>query len=138
VTHLHIKAEKWHSDLPESLQYSPERPRTFADYYGVKLALYYHSTKLLIRKPFLDLLGCCGNEILGFYVGKALSCVNTAHDILSLFLNEFDQTWLIEIALAWAILHFLLQATTMLIIQFSSSYSTPLPCPRLVLEKSGH
>jgi hypothetical protein len=54
VTQLHIKAEKLHSDLPESLQYSPERPHIFAECYGVKLVLHYYSTKLLIGKTFLD------------------------------------------------------------------------------------
>jgi hypothetical protein len=137
VIQLHIKAEKWHSDLPESLQYTPERSGTFNECFSIKLALHYHSTKLLIGKPFLDFLRCYGNEIPDFYIEKASSCVKAAHEILNLFPNQYDRTWLMELAPAWIILHFLLQATTVLIIQLSSSYSIPLPSPKLVLEKSG-
>jgi hypothetical protein len=137
VTQLYIKAEQWHSDLPKILQYNPERSCTIAECYGVNLALHYYSTKLLIGKPFLDLLGGAENEIPVFHLERASSCVKAAHEILNLFPNEYDRTWLMGIAPAWTILHFLLQATTVLIIQFSLSYSTPLPCPNLVLEKSG-
>ncbi|KAI7971777.1 hypothetical protein EIK77_000335 [Talaromyces pinophilus] len=137
VAQLHIKVEKWHSDLPESLQYNPERAGTFAERYRVKLALHYHSTKVLIGKPFLNFLRCYRREIPDSYAEQASSCVKAAHAILNLFPNKYDRTWLMELAPAWAILHFLLQATTVLIIQFSSSHNTQLPCPKLALEKSG-
>jgi hypothetical protein len=64
--------------------------------------------------------------------------VKAAHAILNLFPNDYDRAWLTEVASAWVTLHFLLQATTVLITQFSLGYSPPLPWSKLVLEKAEH
>jgi hypothetical protein len=138
INQLHAKTEKWLSDLPKSLQCNFERTHTlaFTDCYSVKLALHYHSTKLLIGKPFLDYLRGREDETSDFHLEKTLSCVKAAHAILNLFPNDYDQTWLTEVAPVWATLHFLLQATTVLIIQFSLGYKAPLPFSKVAMEKS--
>jgi hypothetical protein len=137
ATQLNAKAEKWQSDLPKPLQCNRRRSCSLAKCYSVNLELHYHSAKLLIGKPFLDSLRRHGDGISGFCLEKASSCLKAAHEILNLFPDDYDRIWLTETARPWTVLHFLLQATTVLFIQSSMSYCAQFPYPKLFLEKSG-
>lgn len=120
ITDLNIKADVWVSKLPSAFRFMDEKRATNRDYRSLRLGLQYYSTKILIGKPCLQSLDQPSAGDDRFYEKTAVGCVEAACKMLDLFPAAFDVTWLTEVAPWWSVLHYLVQATTVLLIRVSA------------------
>jgi hypothetical protein len=121
ITDLNIKADVWLTKLPSAFKFMDEKRATDRDYRCLRLGLQYYSAKILISKPCLHSLDWSSAGDHRFYEKTGDSCVEAACHMLGLFPAAFDATWLTEVAPWWSVLHYLVQATTVLLIRVSVS-----------------
>lgn len=130
IADLNIKADVWVSKLPTAFRFTDENRLTNRDYRCLRLGLQYYSTKILIGKPCLQSLDQFSAGEDRFYEKTADGCVEAACKMLDLFPAAFDATWLTEVAPWWSVLHYIVQATTVLLIRVSGS-ADPTPSRKL-------
>ncbi|RAK96569.1 putative C6 transcription factor [Aspergillus ibericus CBS 121593] len=118
ISMLHGKAEAWLSRLPPAFHFTQGAPSF--ERQRVSLAFRFFSTKLLITQPCLSRLAQqnYGNDPPGrFCETMAGVCVEHASQMLDLLPDPPDLPWVYRISPWWCILHYLMQSTTVLIIE---------------------
>lgn len=90
----------------------------------VSLALYYYSTRILINRPCLPQSGLQENSDFQlprshFSNDAAITCVHSALLLISLLPDKPSQQWLYTISPWWTMLHFIMQAITVLLVHLS-------------------
>jgi Fungal specific transcription factor domain len=143
ITDANIKLEAWLSKLPAGFRFLGEEQRAMRDRYSLSLALHFYSTKILACKPCLHY---SDRPVAGddkFYDRIAASCVQAARRMLDLFPAKYDASWLNQVAPWWCILHYLVQATAVLLIDFPLNQTVTAAAaggsavePRQALEKA--
>lgn len=142
ITDANAKLETWLSKLPAAFKTVEEDGSLVArDRYSLSLALQYYSATILACKPCLHYFDkpSTSSGDNGFYTRIAASCVQAACRMLDLFPGEFDGTWFNQAAPWWCMLHYTVQATAVLLIDFSLHPPGSMPeASRQALEKAAN
>ncbi|OQD78994.1 hypothetical protein PENANT_c067G07887 [Penicillium antarcticum] len=119
------KLDQWHSGLPDCMHFRDDhRASTTSDPYQVSLSLHYYSIRIVLNRPCFTLPKA--NEKTGIRSFRshlerntALLCLRSSLAIVFLLPNSPDVDWAYHVAPWWAFLHFLVQATTILLLHLS-------------------
>lgn len=114
----------WRTGLPDSLNFEMTNSGptlSIKDGYRVSLAMHYHSSRIVLNRP------CLARKKNGTsdqsHVSRAsrdmeMNCLHSALAILSIFPDEPSTSWF-RCVPWWSLVHFLVQATTILLIEMS-------------------
>lgn len=117
------KLERWRSSLPNLFDFSKkQRDQQFVRQ-RMSLGFFYYSIKTLINRPCL----CKVNRRIPNQSGKskdfnrsaAISCVHAAKATLDLLPDEPNTIGLYKISPWWCLLHYLMQATSALMLELA-------------------
>lgn len=140
ITDANAKLETWLSKLPVGFRFVEEDGSLVArDRFSLSLALHYYSATILACKPCLHYFDkpSTSSGDNSFYTRIAASCVQAACRMLDLFPAEFDGTWFNQAAPWWCMLHYTVQATAVLLIDFPLHPPGSIPgTSRQALEKA--
>ena len=123
---------EWRSGLPDSLSFevldtSPNLP--IMDSFRISLAMHYYSSRIILNRPCLtrkkDGKSADTSRLSRQRRDIEKTCLQSAFAILEIFPNEPVSEWLCS-APWWNVLHFLVQAITILLIQFSFGCSSQM------------
>ncbi|KAJ6008067.1 hypothetical protein N7540_012043 [Penicillium herquei] len=113
-------ADNWRSRLPTEFQFTKfDSDQPFA-LQSVSLIFQFYTTKLVIAQPCLRRLAfqTAGDPSSGTICDTMASiCVQVARDMLSLLPDETNIHLLYQVSPWWSILHYMMQSTTVLLIQ---------------------
>ncbi|KAJ5703695.1 hypothetical protein N7493_011620 [Penicillium malachiteum] len=113
-------ADNWLSHLPAEFQFTKiDSDQPFA-LHGVSLSFQYYTTKLVITQPCLRRLAyqpAGDSSSRSICNTMASMCVQVARDMLSILPDETNILLLYQVSPWWAILHYMMQSTTVLLIQ---------------------
>ena len=120
------KMVDWRSGLPDSISFEVinSGPNlSTKDAYRVSLAMHYHSSRIILNRPCLTRKKKDGKKDVKNHISRArreieMTCLLSALAILSIFPDEPGAEWLRRVPW-WNALHFLVQATTVLLINIS-------------------
>ncbi|KAI9926700.1 hypothetical protein MW887_003793 [Aspergillus wentii] len=116
---LNSKTEAWLSGLPESFQFTGDHETGSSERQRLWLAFCFYSTKIILSQPCLRCLTwqpCESGLSENFSVAMAGTCVDSARQMLDLLPEEPDTTWLYRLSPWSCILHYIVQCTTVLLI----------------------
>lgn len=118
ISTLDSKTDAWFSRLPDDFRFTGVQGSRVFERQTSSLAFGYYSTKLIIIQPCLRHaihLGRGASSPGSFCDSMTDQCVDTAMRMLSLLPDPPDTAWLYRISPWWCILHYLMQATTVLL-----------------------
>ncbi|KAJ5555966.1 hypothetical protein N7513_003608 [Penicillium frequentans] len=118
--------EEWSSSLPDSISFKiidAGQSLSKVNAYKISLSLHYYSSRIILNKPCLARARTAGDRVSNSYRSwakeeSAMTCLHSALAILSVFPDRPDSIWVCHV-LWWNVLHFLVQATTVLLINLS-------------------
>lgn len=121
------KLDSWLSTINEGMSFANGDGKLFHSMLSrdqVGLALHYYSTRILLNRPCLSRPGFkehSGIRIPRNRFGKdtALACVRSALSLLNVLPDEASKGWFYGTAPWWTVLHFLVQAAAVLLIQLA-------------------
>ncbi|CAL5868465.1 uncharacterized protein PFLUO_LOCUS2691 [Penicillium psychrofluorescens] len=115
----------WRSSLPDSLRFEVLNSGlnlSTEDAYRISLAMHYHSSRIILNRPCLtrkkEGKSDVKNHISRARADIEMTCLHSALEILSIFPDDPSVVWL-RCVPWWNVLHFLVQATTILLINLS-------------------
>ena len=123
IGRLDEQLEYWYRTLPVAFDF--KRKQRDKDYYEYRLGLgfVYYGTKMVIHRPCLCRLdrkiSGQSSRSLEFNRNTAQACVEAAKDLLSQIPDEPNAVGLIRVGPWWSILHWLVQAATVLMLEIS-------------------
>lgn len=123
IQNLNDQIENWYRTLPASLDF--KRNQRDRDLYEHRLSLgfAYYSSKMMVHRPCLCRLDRKiphqSTKSLEFNRNSATSCVEAARELLRLVPDEPNAVGLIKVGPWWSILHWMVQATTVLMLELS-------------------
>lgn len=123
IGELDEQLESWYRALPAILDF--RRNQRDRELYECRLSLgfFYHSTKIMVHRPCLCRLDRKiphqSDKSLAFNRNSATTCVDSARDTLRLIPDEPNAVGLIKVGPWWSILHWMVQATTVLMLELS-------------------
>lgn len=117
ISALNNKADAWLSKLPKTFRFTGPSGNVDFERQISSLAFRYYSTKLIITQPCLRHAALQGgtSSIGNFCDTMTDQCVDIATQILDLLPEPPDSSWLYHIAPWWCVLHYLMQAMTVLL-----------------------
>ncbi|RAO64809.1 uncharacterized protein BHQ10_000821 [Talaromyces amestolkiae] len=117
---LKSRIDLWFNQLPEAFKFtqkessSPEQVRA-----KLGLAFQYYSARITLGRPCLCRRDATSNKSTSFSHKMALVSLEAAARMLDLIPDAPDPFQLYQLAPWWSILHFLMQATTVLLLELS-------------------
>jgi hypothetical protein len=123
IGELGEQLENWYRALPPILDF--KRSQRDRDFYECRLSLgfFYNSTKVMIHRPCLCRLDRKiphqSNKSLEFNRNAATTCIDAARDNLQLIPDEPNPVGLIKVGPWWSILHWLVQSSSVLMLELS-------------------
>lgn len=123
IATLNSKIEKWRAELPNVFDFSKkQRDQQFVRQ-RMSLGFFYYSVLTLINRPCLcrmerkipDQSGKAKN----FNLETAMKCVHAARNMLDLLPQEPNSVGLYTVAPWWCLVHYLMQAATVLMLELS-------------------
>jgi hypothetical protein len=122
-----VKLDDWLYSLHPSFTFADESGHPvpgFTSRYQVSLALIYYSARIILSRPCLTRPD--DNKDTGikfprsrFGNDTALVCLQASLSLISVFPDQPDAAWAYNISPWWSTLHFLAQATTIVLIHMS-------------------
>lgn len=120
----------WLANLPDCMNLDGLKSGpnlSINDPYRVSLSLHYHSSRIVLNRPCLTRKRT-GNNDMKYHISRErrdieMNCLQSALAMLSIFPDEPSRSWLL-CAPWWTVLHFLVQATTILLINISVDCSS--------------
>jgi len=120
---LESKLEQWRSELPSVFDFTKKqrdqqfvRPR-------MSLGFFYYSTLMIINRPCLCRLDKKipneSRKSFHFNRSAAVNCVHAARDMMEMLPEEPNPIGLYKVAPWWGIIHHLVQAVTVLMLELS-------------------
>ncbi|OQD81831.1 hypothetical protein PENANT_c025G04749 [Penicillium antarcticum] len=124
--------EEWSSSLPDSVSFkaiNAGETVSKSNTYQISLSLHYYSSRIVLNRPCLTRPRASGKSAINSYRSRAreesaTTCLHSALAILSIFPDQPDPIWACYV-LWWNVLHFLVQATTILLINISLENLAP-------------
>lgn len=121
----------WRSGLPDSISFEviiSGSDLSIKDAYRVSLAMHYHSCRIILNRPCLtrkkkDGKSDVKNRFAPARRNTGTTCLLSALALLSIFPDEPGAEWL-RCVPWWNVLHYLVQATTILLINISFDSSS--------------
>ncbi|KAJ5740589.1 hypothetical protein N7493_000461 [Penicillium malachiteum] len=120
----------WRSGLPDSLSFEEINwgPNlSTQDAYRVSLAMHYYSSRMLLTRPSITRKKGTEDDIKSHVLrarkDSESACLSSALALISVFPDQPSNLWLRYVPW-WNVLHFLVQATTILLINISMAYSS--------------
>lgn len=122
ISNLNTNADKWLSRLPAEFHFTKLETTTIDPYVRQRadLGFRFYNTKLVISQPCLRHLAFQSPSVSpgGALCGTmAAMCVQMAGKMLDMLPSEPDATWLYGVSPWWCVLHYIMQATTILMIE---------------------
>ena len=123
IRSLGEQLETWHRNLPAMFDFRrKQRDREFYEY-RMGLGFFYYGTKIMIHRPCLCRLDRKiphqSSNSLDFNRTAATTCVDAARDLLSLIPDEPNAVGLMKVGPWFSVLHWLVKATTVLMLEIS-------------------
>ncbi|KAL4786793.1 fungal-specific transcription factor domain-containing protein [Aspergillus varians] len=134
ISALNGRASSWLSNLPAELHFTLGTP----DYEKERLSLAFsfYSSKILITQPCLSRIlqqASWDNQVETFCTTTAATCVDMAIKMVALLPNTPELTWVYNLSPWWCIVHYIMQATTVLLISmFIREKSNSIQYPRTI------
>ena len=120
---LSDQLETWYRHLPAIFDFRrKQRDRDFYEF-RMSLGFFYYGTKIMIYRPCLCRLDRKiphqSSKSLDFNREAATSCVDSARAMLDLIPDEPNAVGLMKVGPWWSVLHWLVQACTVLMLEVS-------------------
>ena len=123
ISALDAKLEKWRVSLPSVFDFTKKQRDQQFGRQRLNLGFFYYGTRILINRPCLCRLDRriekASNRCKVFNWDTATLCVRAAKGMLDLLPAEPNPVGLYKIAPWWCLLHHLVQAATILMIELS-------------------
>ena len=123
IKQLDEQLEYWYRTLPSTFDFRRKQRDKEHFEYRLGLGFFYYGTKMVIHRPCLCRLDRKipgqSSRSLQFNRNAAQTCVEAARDLLSLIPDEPNAVGLIRVGPWWSILHWLVQAATVLMLEIS-------------------
>lgn len=123
ISALAVKLEQWRTGLPPIFDFSKRQRDQQFSRQRMYLGLFFYSTAMIISRPCL----CRMNRTMPhaseksreFDRATAAKCVHAAKDMLDLLPNEPNPVGLYKVAPWWCLVHHLVQASTISMLELS-------------------
>ena len=122
IQSLMLEIDTWFMNLPGPYDFTSTQSSQCPAGQKMGLAFLFYSIKVGITRPCLcrlDSVRTQGKKAYDFCSKTAAECVESACHMLTLFPETPDATLLHETCPWWCILHFLMQATTVLLLELA-------------------
>ncbi|KIX06227.1 uncharacterized protein Z518_04202 [Rhinocladiella mackenziei CBS 650.93] len=123
IKDLDEQLEYWYRKLPQAFDFRRNQRERGSYEYRLNLGFFYYSAKMTIHRPCLCRLDRKipnqSTKSLEFNRNSATTCVEAAMEMLQLMPDEPNAVGLIRVGPWWNILHWLVQATTVLMLEIS-------------------
>lgn len=122
IQSLMLEIDTWFMNLPSPYDFTSTQTTQCPAGQKMGLAFLFYSTKIGITRPCLcrlDSVRPQGEKAYDFCNKTAAECVESACHMLTLFPESPDASLLHETCPWWCILHFLMQATTVLLLELA-------------------
>lgn len=122
IQSLMLELDSWFMNLPSAYDFTSTHTSQCPMNQRVGLALLFYSTKIGITRPCLCRLDGAlsqGDRAYEFCTKTAAECVESACHMLTLFPDAPDVALLYKASPWWCILHYLMQATTVLLLELA-------------------
>ncbi|KAJ5175608.1 uncharacterized protein N7482_001485 [Penicillium canariense] len=116
---FNTNTDEWFARLPKEFRFgTPDTTRSFIRQ-RTSLGFRFYTTKLVISQPCLRRLACQPHATISSSVcdTMASTCVQVAGRMLDLLPDEADTDWLYGASPWWCVLHYVMQSTTILLIE---------------------
>ncbi|KAJ0417004.1 fungal-specific transcription factor domain-containing protein [Aspergillus carlsbadensis] len=134
ISALNGKADSWLAKLPAELHFTQGAPESEKE--RLSLAFSFYSTKILITQPCLSRLlrqASCGSQVETFCTTMSALCGDLATEMLDLLPSTPDLPWVHQLSPWWSIVHYIMQATTVLSISlFIKQKASTVQHPRII------
>ncbi|KAJ5179864.1 C6 transcription factor [Penicillium capsulatum] len=120
ITTLNSKADNWLSHLPSQLCFAPLDQDDPLARWRTGLGFHFYTTKLIITQPCLRRIAYQTPSVAvpsAVCNSMASLCVQVARQMLALLPDQVDTTWLYSMTQWWCILHYIMQSTSVLLIE---------------------
>ena len=123
IAKLDAKLERWRQNLPHLFDFTKKQREQQFIRQRISLGFFFYSTKTIINRPCL----CKVDRRIPHESGKAKEfnrvaaarCVHAARDLMEMLPNEPNAIGLYRVSPWWCLVHHLVQATTVLMIELS-------------------
>jgi hypothetical protein len=123
IKDLDERLEYWYRKLPQAFAFRRKQRERGSYEFRLNLGFFFYSTKMTVHRPCLCRLdrkiAGQSNKSLEFNRNSAAACVEAAMEMLQLIPDEPNAVGLISVGPWWSILHWLVQATTVLMLEVS-------------------
>ncbi|KAL4994263.1 fungal-specific transcription factor domain-containing protein [Aspergillus recurvatus] len=128
IPHYQSRLHSWASNLHPAFAFTDKNINELSlskdSRAQVTLALSYYSSQIILSRPCLTRPVAEGGSNIRFPRSRfkndtALTCVHSALSLISVLPDEPDTTWMLRKSPWWCILHYIMQAITILLIQLS-------------------
>lgn len=121
------KMDQWLSGLHDSLVFEDIHDSTFPrskSCYQVSLALHYYSARIVLNRPCLTRPHVDSKSGIRFpnslfHDNTALACLRASLALIKILPNQIEAGWVYNTTSWWSFLHFLMQATIIMLIHMS-------------------
>lgn len=123
IATLNTKIEKWRGELPNVFDFTKrQRDQQFVRQ-RMSLGFFYYSVSTIINRPCLCRIDRKipdqSDKAKDFNRETAMKCVHAARDMLEMLPQEPNSVGLYTIAPWWCLVHYLMQAATVLMLEIS-------------------
>ncbi|KAI1629128.1 fungal-specific transcription factor domain-containing protein [Exophiala viscosa] len=123
IGELDEQLEFWYRKLPQAFAFKRKQRERGSYEYRLSLGFYYYGAKMTIHRPCLCRLDRKiphqSVKSLEFNRNSAASCVKAAMELLELIPDEPNAIGLIRVGPWWSMLHWLVQSTTVLMLEIT-------------------
>ena len=123
IKDLDGRLEHWYRKLPQPFAFRRKQRERGSYEYRLNLGFFFYSTKMTVHRPCLCRLDRKipgqSHQSLEFNRNSAAACVEAAMELLRLIPDESNAVGLIRVGPWWNIVHWLVQATTVLMLEIS-------------------
>jgi hypothetical protein len=122
IQSLMLEIDSWFMNLPSAYDFTSTQTSQCPASQRMSLALLFYSTKIGITRPCLcrlDSTRSQGEKTFDFCIKTAAECVESACHMLTLLPESADATLLYKVSPWWCILHYLMQAATVLLLELT-------------------
>lgn len=123
IAKLDAKLERWRQSLPHLFDFSKKQREQQFIRQRISLGFFYYSTKTIINRPCVCMIDRRipheSDKAKEFNRVAAARCVHAARDLMEMLPNEPNAIGLYRVSPWWCLVHYLVQATTVLMIELS-------------------